>query len=679
MKIKNRVKWRLLISLLATAMLVAIIGSGFLTPIKMAFAVEAAPSDAQEATIIKVLTEAGAALGWHVGDCRDHTNPVEGATPIRKCTHIDGPLQLHEQQGDAWVDVPGATYRLMVPYIAEGWLFEDVPLAIFAYPTEAAARTAIDRTIAQATNLTSYGFAVTIFHGRQAVTMGEPVASVNWQSGRFQFEALPASQLSTTAYDAAEALYASAVRNGLIAGDGGTGLIPDSDSDGIADDIDQCPGTPAGTSVDASGCPVGLSVTIATDKTDYLPGETALIQGNVSDGGSPVSGASVTVDVGGWKGSANTDASGNYRVEYFIPADIGQLSYVATAMASHGDKTGASSSFTFSVGQVGLIVAMTTDKYHYLIGDTVYCTITVKDAQDQPVSDANLQITAKRLDSGRTTNLSYTTNALGENQWSFTWGQDDSGRAIVEGKLQIDIIASKDDVQGRTTITLCGCGDLEKTDEEDCIDCPEDCQCEPDKVCDPSSRLKDPQTMCGPKMAYIFISDGLSAYHRWWASDDIRYARKLFLALGYQVEPDITVGHISDIAKYLSRPSTKAIAYFGHGEEPGGIPTIEAAEATSGGYSIKTAITTASKQDGGFLSICQYNTYAAKWVDNQDKLEKMAQGQADHPNLENAFIFACYSLDSYSLRDYLLESGGAFWGYQGKLPGSAYLTKTYKP
>ncbi|MDD5509253.1 MAG: hypothetical protein PHI12_00320 [Dehalococcoidales bacterium] len=215
--------------------------------------------------------------------------------------------------------------------------------------------------------------------------------------------------------------------------------------------------------------------------------------------------------------------------------------------------------------------------------------------------------------------------------------------------------------------------------EEDCIDCPEDCQCASDKVCDPSSRLQDPQTMCGPKMAYIFISDGLSAYHRWWASDDIRYARKLFLALGYQVEPDITVGHINDIAKYLSRPSTKAIAYFGHGEEPGGTPMIEAAEATAGGYSIKTAITAASKQDGGFLNICQYNTYAAKWVDTQDKLEKIARGQADHPNLENAFIFACYSLDNYSLRDYLLESGGAFWGYQGKLPGSAYLTKTYKP
>ncbi|MDD5509254.1 MAG: hypothetical protein PHI12_00325 [Dehalococcoidales bacterium] len=463
MKIKNRVKWRLLIILLATAMLATIMGSGPLTPAETLLAAEA-PPDSQEATIKKTLTEAGAALGWDIGDCIDHTNPVEGATPVRHCTKIDGPLALHEKQGDAWVAVPGATYRLMVPYIADGWLLDDVPIVVFAYPTEAAAKASMNRTIADAANLTGQGFNVTTFHGQPTVTVGEPVAMVLWQSGRFQLEAMPHNSLGISTYDAAEALYASAVRNGLIAGDGGSGQIPDSDSDGVTDDKDQCPGTPAGTSVDASGCPVGLNITITTEKTEYLPGETAVIQGKVSDGSGPVAGASVTVDVGGWKGPATADASGNYRVEYPIPADVGQLSYVATAKASHGGKTGTSSSITFSVGQVGLIVTMTTDKGHYLIGDTVYCTITVKDAQDQPVSDADLQITAKRLDSGRTTNLSNTTNALGESQWGFTWGQDDSGRTIAEGKLQIDIIASKDDTQGRTTVTICGCGDLEKTD-----------------------------------------------------------------------------------------------------------------------------------------------------------------------------------------------------------------------
>jgi OOP family OmpA-OmpF porin len=33
---------------------------------------------------------------------------------------------------------------------------------------------------------------------------------------------------------------------------------PDSDGDGVADPNDKCPGTPAGETVDADGCPVGL-------------------------------------------------------------------------------------------------------------------------------------------------------------------------------------------------------------------------------------------------------------------------------------------------------------------------------------------------------------------------------------------------------------------------------------
>src|SRR5690606_23005026 len=30
----------------------------------------------------------------------------------------------------------------------------------------------------------------------------------------------------------------------------------DADGDGVTDDVDQCPGTPAGTAVDTSGCPL---------------------------------------------------------------------------------------------------------------------------------------------------------------------------------------------------------------------------------------------------------------------------------------------------------------------------------------------------------------------------------------------------------------------------------------
>ncbi len=50
----------------------------------------------------------------------------------------------------------------------------------------------------------------------------------------------------------------------------------DTDGDGIADDVDKCPGTPAGTAVDSSGCPLpqdddGDGVTNDIDKCPGTP------------------------------------------------------------------------------------------------------------------------------------------------------------------------------------------------------------------------------------------------------------------------------------------------------------------------------------------------------------------------------------------------------------------------
>jgi len=185
--------------------------------------------------------------------------------------------------------------------------------------------------------------------------------------------------------------------------------------------------------------------------------------------------------------------------------------------------------------------------------------------------------------------------------------------------------------------------------------------------------------MCSPKVAYIFISKGLGWYAEWWASDDIAGIRKLYSSMGYTVPPSIHVDHINDIAPYLSRPSTMAIAYAGHGEEPGGMPTIEVSAATSGDYSVKAAIAQTGKGDKGFLGVCQFGPYASKWVDSKGKLEKILADRVEHPNLDYVFMFSCYSLDNMSMRDYLLRSGGTYWGYKGKLPGNATLTKTLKP
>ncbi len=228
------------------------------------------------------------------------------------------------------------------------------------------------------------------------------------------------------------------------------------------------------------------------------------------------------------------------------------------------------------------------------------------------------------------------------------------------------------------------CGDSTCDPTEDCIDCEADCGCDVlGKVCDPSSERRDTR-LCAPKMAYFFVSDGLSSYHRWWTADDQEMIRDKYSSLGYTLAPTMDVGHINDIATYLSRPSTKAVAYFGHGEEPEAgktksIPTMESAQATTGGYSIKRAIAAMTNQSKGFRYVCQYENYVSKFTGaNKDKINQMADKQIEGPELDYLFMFACYSFDDTSLMDYLVKSGGAFWGYQGKLPGNAELTPAVK-
>jgi len=48
--------------------------------------------------------------------------------------------------------------------------------------------------------------------------------------------------------------------------------VVDSDGDGVADDLDQCPGTPRGVTVDAAGCPVDTDGDGVADYLDECPG-----------------------------------------------------------------------------------------------------------------------------------------------------------------------------------------------------------------------------------------------------------------------------------------------------------------------------------------------------------------------------------------------------------------------
>ncbi|MBB6273468.1 OOP family OmpA-OmpF porin [Pedobacter cryoconitis] len=60
-------------------------------------------------------------------------------------------------------------------------------------------------------------------------------------------------------------------------------LKKDSDGDGVSDQFDKCPGTPAGTAVDGSGCPLPVATTVAPVNNNNLTGfETIQFEFNSS-------------------------------------------------------------------------------------------------------------------------------------------------------------------------------------------------------------------------------------------------------------------------------------------------------------------------------------------------------------------------------------------------------------
>ncbi len=414
-----------------------------------------------------------------------------------------------------------------------------------------------------------------------------------------------------------------------------------------------------------------LEITVRTDKDTYVPGETAIIQGQVTKGGNSAPGITVAINISGTRLSTVTDGSGKYQVNFLIPGDSVLSSYNVTVTATGSALDPATAITTFVIGQE-MTVTITPDKDSYSIGDTVYCNIIVEDASGNPVPYADLTISSIRLVSGRKNSLTGITDALGENLWSFVWGQDAAGKTIAEGKLKVEVSATKDGFNiAIAELLISGCGDLIVDENEFCLDCPEDCPCGPNEICDPSSDYKNSNNMCSPKVACIFISKGLGWYHEWYASDDIKGIRKKYQKKGYSVTPDIYVNDIYDVTKYLTRPSTKAIAYAGHSVD---IPTIENVTSSN----IPSAFIYSNNKAGSFVFRCRYEVYAARWFDLQNKIMAIANDKKDQPNLDCAFMFTCYSLANDSLLNYLLRDGGTYWGYPITLPGNASLIERFK-
>ncbi len=316
-------------------------------------AYESTTSDSQETVIKQVLIETGAEFGWDLGDCFYSDPAFEGASSVYHCPEVWGPRLMYEFKGDDLVGMAGAAYGLDVPILYGGWANEFMPIKIMAHPTEATAKAVIDESLGAVGSVA--GFKITDFHNYTAIS-SDSFGSMEWQADRFFFTAL-GGNIGVPTDEIAEALYANAVKYGLI-GDGGEAvLIPtqDSDGDGVTDDIDQCPGTPAGVAVDSSGCLISeINLTISTDKKTYSPEETVIIQGRIQDTKGGLDSAVVNFNVSSTdysaKAKATADSAGNYSLKFPIPIDVTQGKFTLLATVSSPDHPSVSKSINFVVG-----------------------------------------------------------------------------------------------------------------------------------------------------------------------------------------------------------------------------------------------------------------------------------------------------------------------------------------
>jgi hypothetical protein len=389
----------------------------------------------------------------------------------------------------------------------------------------------------------------------------------------------------------------------------------------------------------------GMNVSVKTDKTTYSPGETVIIQGHVKDQKGGLKGAAVAVDVAGKLIKKKTDASGNYRCEFSIPSAQNLSAYKVTATASYAGYPDKTESTSFSVLQA-MTVEIRTNKDHYLIGEKVYCTITVKDGSGTRIPGADLKIEATRLVSGKIKVINAWTDGLGEYPWRFIWGQR-NGKPIAEGKLQVKVIASKRGYgNGNNEITILGCGDFEYAKEEDCFNCPEECKCPQGLICDPWCVYADANG-CSPKMAYVMINPYNVSYFDYakmgyWVEGIKKYYKKK----GYKVA-SVMLTKGDELAQILAGPSSKAIAYFGHSDGP-----------KLGGNNA------ARLSDHVFTLILK--RYIKRGMDKAEA-EKRAKAYAKQLNFDEAYIATCYSFADESLALWLLKRGGIYWGERDKL------------
>jgi hypothetical protein len=204
--------------------------------------------------------------------------------------------------------------------------------------------------------------------------------------------------------------------------------------------------------------------------------------------------------------------------------------------------------------------------------------------------------------------------------------------------------------------------------------------CKGNKIYDPSSAFADPNTGCSPKIAVIFTTNSdphLDWRHKLLMSARYPHISDFFKSKGYKIisvnvpgtidKNGAWTANVDEIVSYLIKPSTKAIAYFGHG----GVRTKDRPFWWDDYASSLDGTSAAS-----FL-LPTYNQakefYQKKYCLSDKNASDKALAKASNIGLDYAYIFACHSLDDNKLRNFLISDTGTFWGEPGVLTGVAPL------
>ena len=288
----------------------------------------------QKELIKQVITETASQYGWTPGTSVSFTdaygNTFTESIAFRPCNDC---VEL-------FVPVPDCTGKESLNVAV---ILVDVEI----YVTEGGAKDRI-KQLASASD-DNNNIKTTSFHGHPAVSIAN--GGKYWQAGPFIFSVT--GPIGCRNYwQITEALYTNAVKYGLITGDRAT-PVEDSDKDGVPDNMDKCPDTPAGTEVDENGCPIvkEMYLTLSANKNVYSGGETVIIQGILSSTQSTVLGAKIVIDINGNKIPLNIGSSGKYKYEYRLPKNIPQGTYMVKATASIPNYPNVSKSISFTVGK----------------------------------------------------------------------------------------------------------------------------------------------------------------------------------------------------------------------------------------------------------------------------------------------------------------------------------------